>query len=389
MTCKILLYSTTGWPSAARYAGGFVTAGCEVFALAPSTAPVMTSRYVKKGFRYGPFAPLKSLRRAIGGAMPELIVACDDRAVATLLRLNHSEQPDSAIARLLARSLGTPQNYARVLSRSGALSELHAMGVRVPTTLPVRSEADLELCLRSIGLPAVLKSDGSWGGEGVIIVRSPEEAVAAWRKLARPPSRLRSVVRAVRRRDAHFLAEALWPSGRAVSIQRFVPGTPAASAFAAFEGKVVGAICYDVLDAQGGLGPPNVIRRVDSVEMEAATKAVAQRFGLSGLHGLDFIRDASGAVHLIEINPRATQGGTLPFGTGHDLPAALVSAISNRSVELRRPIEKDVVVFFPREWQRDPESAYLKIGHHDVPWDDPVILMSALSANPTWVRRVA
>jgi hypothetical protein len=389
MACKILLYSTTLWPSAARYAGGFVTAGCEAFALAPKTAPVMTSRYVTKLFRYNPLAPLKSLRGAIAGATPDLIIACDDRAVATLLRLYHSEQPGSEIARLLARSMGTPQNYARVLSRSGALNELHAVGVRVPTILPVRSEAELNSSLSTIGLPAVLKSDGSWGGEGVIIVQTIAEAVAAWRKLSRPVSRLRSAVRTVRRRDAHFLAEALRPSRHAVSIQRFVPGTPAASAFAAFEGKVVGAIYYDVLDAQGGLGPPNVIRRVDSVEMETATKVVAQRFGLSGLHGLDFIRDASGGLQLIEINARATQGGTLPFGAGHDLPSALISAFSNRPVRTRRAIEEDVVVFFPREWQRDPESTYLKMGHHDVPWDDPAILMSALTANPRWVRRAA
>jgi biotin carboxylase len=225
-----------------------------------------------------------------------------------------------------------------------------------------------------------LKADDSWGGDGVVIARTREEARAAYCKLANPPSRLRSVARAARRRDAHFLLAALKPSATAVCVQRFVEGQPAASAFAAHRGEILGSLYYDVLVTHGTIGPPSVIRRVDCPEMAAATRAAAKCFGLSGVHGLDFIRDSSGAVHLIEINPRATQGGTLPFGAGRDLPAALASILSPDPVGMRRPIDKEIVVFFPREWQRNPASPYLKSGHHDVPWDDPAIMDAALLA---------
>jgi hypothetical protein len=376
---RIMLYATLGWPSAARYAGGFVAAGCKVFALAPQSAPVLTSRYITSAYRHDPLAPLASLRRAIAEAAPDLLVLCDDRAVTTLLRLYDCEPSNSAIAKLIARSLGKPERYARILSRSEGLSELQAIGVRVPDTLLVSDERALDACLARTGLPAVLKSDGSWGGEGVRIVRSRDAAHEAYRLLANPPSRLRSLYRAITRRDSNFLRAAWKHSSPPVSVQRFVEGTPAASAFAAHQGKVVGAIHYDVLDAQGEIGPPNVIRRVDCPEMEEATRAVAKHFGLSGLHGLDFIRDLQGALHLIEINPRATQGGTLPFGAGRDLPSALMSAMSGGPVGIRMPINKDVVVFFPREWQRNPDSPFLRTGHHDVPWDDPAILELALS----------
>ena len=380
MPRRILIYSTVSWPSAARYAGGFVVSGCQVFALTPAGAPVQSSRYVAGTAIYSALAPLNSLRTALGRFMPDLIVSCDERALTHLLALYACEKPRaSPVAGLIKRSLGVPENYDRVLSRSKFLAEMASEGIRVPQTLPVTREAQLEDALAVIGLPAVLKADGTWGGEGVAIVRTPEEARAAYRRLALPPSRLRSAARSLRRRDLHFFLAALKPFAPSVCLQRFVPGHSAASAFAAHEGHIVGAFCYDALVAQSTLGPPSVIRRLDCPEIENATRVAARRFGLSGLHGLDFIRDQSGAPHLIEINPRATQGGTLPFGAGRDLPAALAATLSAAPVGRREAIENDVVAFFPREWQRDPSSPWLKTGHHDVPWDDPALLHAALA----------
>lgn len=379
MARKILLYATLKWPSAARYAGGFAAAGCDVYALSPDGAPVQSSRYVSGSHLYHPLRPLRSLRKAVARTAPDLIVPCDDRAVRHLLRLYQAEE-GSAVAALVARSLGAPENYDRVMSRSASLVALREMGVRVPDTLPVTSEAQLYECLGETGLPAVLKADDSWGGEGVVIAHTVDEARAAYAKLSRPPSRLRSVARAAKRRDAHFLLTALKPTTTAVCVQRFIDGQSAASAFAADRGSIVAELHYDVLVSHGTIGPPSVIRRVDCREMMEASRAAAKCFGLSGLHGLDFIRDSSGAVHLIEINPRATQGGTLPFGAGRDLPSALASTLTSEPVGIRRPIDKEIVVFFPREWKHNPASTYLKSGHHDVPWDDPAVMDAALAA---------
>jgi len=368
MANRILLAATVGWPSAARYAAGFAAAGCTVDALSPADAIVRKSRYVCGHHTYNPLFPGRSLRAAIAKSDPDLIVPCDDRAVSHLLAL----QEDASSA-LIERSLGAPANYPLLLSRHGSLAALRAEGVRVPDSFAIDSAAALDAALDQTGFPAVLKSDGSWGGDGVVIVRTREEAHAARRKLADAPPRWRSLARALRRRDGHFLHDALKPPRRAVSLQKFIAGRPAAAAFAARDGAVVGAIAYDVLSAEGDIGPPNVIRRVDCAEIHAAARTVARRFGLSGLHGLDFIRDASGAVHLIEINPRATQGGTLAFGPGCDLPAALAVAFSLGHRGIRSAIAGDLVAFFPRAWQRGSQS-YLPAAHHDIPWDDPAVL---------------
>ena len=163
-------------------------------------------------------------------------------------------------------------------------------------------------------------------------------------------------------------------------VQRFIGGHPAASAFAAWRGNVVGSIYYDVLVADRGIGPPNVIKRVNCPQMELASHAAARIFGLSGLHGIDFIRDEKGDAHVLEINTRSRQGGALAFGTGRDLPAALAGAFSNTVTGMRPSINNDIVAFFPREWRRDPCSKYLEIGYHDVPWDDPSVLQAVLKA---------
>jgi predicted ATP-grasp superfamily ATP-dependent carboligase len=223
----------------------------------------------------------------------------------------------------------------------------------------------------------VLKADGSWGGDGVIVAKSRDEAFGAYRKLSRAPSRARSIARAARRRDAHHLLTALHPPTPAISIQEFIPGKPAASAFAAWQGEVVGEIYYDVLIADGAIGPPNVIRRIDDREIDRATRAIAKHFGLCGIHGIDFIRAPDGALYMLEVNPRATQGGTLAFGPGHDLPAALAACVSP-TAGIRTAIENNVVAIFPREWQRDPVSPYLRSAHHDVPWDDPAVVRASL-----------
>lgn len=379
MACKVLLAATVAWPSVARYAGGFVAAGCEVDALSPARSPVAASRYVTWHYHYWPLAPLFSWRNALTVSQPDLIVACDDRAVQQMLALHAAAPPDSALAHLIERSMGRPESYRHIMARNTCMAEARELGIRVPDTFPVASEDDLNAALDMLGYPAVLKADGSWGGDGVRVARTKEEALAAFHRLGSPPSPLRSVARAAKRRDSHFLFDAIRPPRPAVTVQRFIEGTPAASAFAAWGGHVVGSIYYDVLVADGAIGPPNVIRRTDCREIERATHAAAMYYGLTGIHGIDFIRDKFGSVHMLEINPRATQGGTLAFGPGHDLPAALAGCMSPSAIATTRAaIANDVVAIFPREWKRDPASPYLKSGYHDVPWDDPAVVRASL-----------
>ena len=361
MVQNILLATTVDWPSAAYLAGAFASLGCRVEAVFPRGHVLGLSRHLHRAHRYHPLDPQSSFAAAIAAAEPDLIVPCDDRAVRHLLSLQ------AQIAPLLARSLGRLDSYPLMMDRSRAIAIAEEEGISAPLSIAVTNESEFLSALEQVGFPAVLKADGSWGGDGVAVVRTREEAEHAFRKLGYAPSRLRSVARAMLRKDLHFLGEALVPKKPALQLQRFIEGRPATSAFACRDGEVLAALHMDVVETQKATGPAALIRRVDCERMDQAAGRIARRFDLSGLCGLDFVRDAAGIPHLIEINPRATQICHLALGAGHDLVSALLGLPSRACVT-----EKALIALIPQAWQGGcaaPDTAYL-----DAPWGDPAVL---------------
>ncbi|HEY6578455.1 MAG TPA: hypothetical protein VIY09_03970, partial [Rhizomicrobium sp.] len=167
MSPKVLLLSSVGWPSVARLAAGFAHANCTVEALAPAGAAIIASRYLARWRRYRALFPRASMRRAIDAAAPDLLVCCDDRSVAHLLDLYAERSGDRQFARLVETSLGNPAAIPRLVSRNGFMAEARAEGIRVPWTVALSNEDEADAAAGFLGLPVVIKSDGSWGGEGV------------------------------------------------------------------------------------------------------------------------------------------------------------------------------------------------------------------------------
>ncbi len=360
MRQKILLTTTVDWPSAARLAGAFALLGAGVEALCPRGHVLGVSRYPERIHPYRPLHPLTSLARAVEAAEPDRIVPCDDRALAQLLALSAG---DPGLTALMTRSLGCIDSYPLMLARSTSIALARAEGIVAPLTLAVPDEDQLPKLLEEVGLPCVLKADGSWGGDGVILVRTVEEAREAFRKLEGPPERWRSLIRAVLRKDLHFLADAWAPRKAAVNVQAFVPGKPATSVFACRDGELLASLHMDVVDWSGATGPASLMRRTACPQMEEAARRIARRFKLSGLQGLDFVRDETGSPQLVEINPRATQICHLALGP--DLPAALLGALPRPSIT-----EKPVIALFPQLLTRPLRSPEV---YEDVPWDDPAV----------------
>jgi hypothetical protein len=374
---RILLATTVRWPSATRLAAGFAALGVDVQSLVPRGHSLVASRHGQTHYTYHPFLPLHSLKAAIDASKPDLVVPCDDRAVALLLKL----YDEGFATRLIERSLGKPENYSQLIARDGFIAAARAAGITAPDTIAIPDCAALEDALDEFGFSAVLKADGSWGGDGVQLVSDLDAARKAFDRLTRRPSSFRSFYRSIKRRDAHHIAALFKPWAPRISLQRYVTGTPATSAFACWRGRVLAAIHLDVVVARDGTGPACVVRRAESGAMDEACERLARTFGLSGLHGLDYIRDASGTVHLIEINPRATQTSYFALGQGHDLLAALVGAVTAAPREPRPLLTpKDLIALFPQEWLRDPESPWLETAYHDVPWDEPDLIKDFLVA---------
>jgi hypothetical protein len=149
---------------------------------------------------------------------------------------------------------------------------------------------------------------------------------------------------------------------------------------------VLASLHFKVINKKDSTGPASVLRLIDNAEMSGAAEKIVRRLNLSGLHGFDFMLEShTGNAFLIELNPRTTQVGHLRLGAGRDLPAALYAATSGSPLrEVPKATENDTITLFPQEWTRNPESAFLRTGYHDVPWEEPELIRACVRKRWNW-----
>jgi len=308
-------------------------------------------------------ADLAAVLRAV---RPDALIPADDIAAARLMQL-HAE---ADLADLIASSLGNPASYATACSKSAQMKLAATLGLPVPRTEPVADLAALDDRLQH-HCPLVLKSDGSWGGTGVVVIRDRADAAAAWAAVSTRPSIAKTVAACLR--DRSILPLLLWRAWQTpnVDTQELVDGRPANRAVLCRDGRVLAGVSVEVLQTSYPGGPASVVRMIDHAGMASTAAAMVTALGLSGYLGFDFmLNDATGEAKLIEMNPRATPitGMAVGGNDGATLAEALFrgEAATVTTLPLTTPI-----ALFPGEWERDPTSHYLNEAWHDVPWDDP------------------
>jgi len=379
----ILVVTTKNWVPTARLAVALANAGFGVEALCPSQHPMRQTNAASRTHDYEGLAPLRSLSRAIAIAKPDLVLPGDDLATSHLHDLHRRCEMysgSSALASLIERSLGSPASFPVVGSRAAFMELAREEGIRVPGTELLKTHEDLENWVEGVGLPTVLKADGTSGGEGVRVVRTMAEAQRAFRKLQAPPLLARALKRALLDQDRTLISPALRRHRPAVSAQTFVAGREATSTIVCWKGVVLASLHFEVLRKCNAAGHATVVRLIENAEMSTAIEKVVRRMKLSGVCGFDFMLESStGNAYLIEMNPRATQVGHITLGAGRDLPAALYGAISGHPARVATAItENDTIALFPHEWARDPQSEFLRAGYHDVPWDTPELVHACI-----------
>ena len=361
-------------------------AGCAVDVLCPPRHPVVKTSAIRTMHHYNGLMPLRSITRAIAGSRAALVIPGDDLAARQLHQLyrmaSHRGNPATQICDLIEKSLGSPDGFELVHARSAFMHLAREEGVRVPETAAIGSAAELRNWIARMGLPCVLKANGTSGGSGVQVVNCTAESEQILHKLQAPPPLARAVKRAIIDRDSTLLRPSFSRRRHIVNAQAFIKGREATSTIACWKGSVLASLHFEVLQKMHSTGHATVIRLMEHPEMALAADKIARRLNLSGLHGLDFILEAStGNAYLIEINPRTTQVGHLSLGPGRDLPAALYAAITGKKIEASASItERDTIALFPQEWKRDPRSPYLTSGYHDVPWQEPLLLSSCIAS---------
>jgi hypothetical protein len=382
----LLIATTARWFPTARLAVSLANSGFEVDAVCPPNHPLADTDAVRRIYSYRGLEALTSLGDAISAAKPDMIVPGDDLATKHLHFLYDQEQrkgeAGATVCALIERSLGTSDGFAVISARTKFMELAQSEGIRVPRTEVIRDSSDLKKWFAQSDFPAVLKSDGSSGGDGVRVARTFEDAERVLRSLQAPPLVVRAVKRALFDQDVRLLRPALLRRRSTVNAQVFIAGREANTAVACWKGEVLAALHFEVINKVGAAGHATVLRLIDNEEMSAAAQKIVRRLNLSGVHGFDFMLESgTGDAYLIEINPRATQVGHLTLGLGRDIPAALYSAVSGQAVHPAPKVtEDDTIALFPQEWIRDPASTFLQSAYHDVPWDKPKLIRACVRA---------
>lgn len=321
--------------------------------------------------------------------MPDLVIPTDDPAAQHLHKLCHRASDDqygkNPIRAVIEHSLGPCENFDILDARTPFMELAEAEGVRSPKTAVVSNLDEVSNWIDRAGSPIVLKANHSSGATGVRIVHSREEAKRAFVELQAPPSLRRTTMAAIAHRDGASFWRSLLRRRSVVNAQVYVAGRDAISEVACWKGRVLASLHFEVLNKQYASGPASVVRLMENEAMSGAIEKIVRRLHLSGLHGFDFIlEESTGDPYLLEMNPRATQIGHLTLGPSRDLPAALCAAVSGRPIRHAPKVtEKDTIALFPQEWKRDPMSAFLQSGYHDVPWGDPELVRACIGGPGT------
>lgn len=381
----VLVATTFRWSGAARLAVELHASGCVVRAIGPPGSALHEIAAVERSYPLGLINPAGGLRRAIESCWADLIIPFDDRTRRVMQGIHADADPtteDGARLRSrLERSLGSPDLYGCVYSRVAVMDAASEGGVRCPPTAAVESSADIAQWLAEHPGPAVVKTDGSWGGRGTRVIRTEADGRRAWRQLSRSPGFARCVKRLLIERDPWPLRSRLARRRPHLSIQSFVDGKAGNAAVACVDGEVLGAVQAAVVKSKGPTGPSTVLRVIEHPEMLAAARTMVRRLQMTGLVGLDFIlEDGTGRAHLIEINPRATPTSHLVSAEGVDLLASLRSALGYPGPAPRAaPYRDGYVALFPGEMERDPAGKMLGAAYHDVPWLAPDLVEHAIA----------
>ncbi|HEY6476395.1 MAG TPA: ATP-grasp domain-containing protein [Polyangia bacterium] len=381
---KVLLAATLWWPLSARLAARFVHYGCQVSAIC---SPGHLLHHVPGIGRVRHFRardPGASLAAALDEEKPDIVIPCDDRAVWQLHEL-HGKRPD--LRPLIESSLGPAAEFEIVATRLRLLETARTLGISVPETRPIARAEDVRAWFADGPRPSVMKADATWGGSGVRMVDSETEALAAYAALRRRAGMGAVVKRLLVNRDP-LATWTLRKQQRAdMTLQERIAGPPWNAMVAAWRGEVLAVVAVEVLSSQGTTGAGIVVRVVDNREIARAARLLAERLGMSGFFGLDFVIDAeSGTAHLIELNPRCTQLGHLALLGRGDLASLLYAKLAGRPCsDPPAPIGNDIIAFFPQALQADPPSGFAAGAHVDIPWEHPSLVRELLL--PLWPER--
>ena len=378
MNRKLLLVSTASrWLGTARMPRSLARAGFEVFLLAPRDSLALASRFVTRSVvlrdEATPMQWLLSLVAMINEVDPNVVVPCDEVAIRLLFELvrNPPRHIDGEAGRkvtsLVRRSLGNPEHYETSIDKTLLPAAAMALAVPVPRHAIAHSVDEAVRLANGLDYPVVLKRRYGCATQGVAIIRHPDEVRAAAARLLRAMQLDLGVERPP-----------------ALLVQAFVDGPTQSQTMVAFDGVPLAGFARqrEVIFATDK-GASAVVRLRKLPHIRDCTERICRAFGMSGFFSVQYIAPVDGSDPLLlEINRRIVTFMHTDEHCGVDLCGALFQRLAGVPQTLpadMRDGQDSIVVSFPREWLRDPESPWLRDYPSDAPWDDPGVLRALVS----------
>jgi hypothetical protein len=388
---KVLIATTTWWPSAAYLAIAFERAGASVYSLSPIGNPLRKLKFVDGVHTYSALEPHKSLVLAMTSFEPDIIIPTDDRTVEHIHTLYakacvFGPSRGQAIRAVIERSLGLPSGHCIVGTRHAFLEKMRKRGVGIPAGAALSSIDDVRTWCAAQEPPWVIKAEGSWGGSGVILAKTVADAEKAYKDLSSPLAFHKALRFLLVDRDPFTLSRFLRRKKRNVMTQAHILGAQVTCMAASWQGRLLGTVNAEVLSTQGRVGASTLLRLIDNPDMDAVAAATAEHLGLSGFFGLDFIlEESTGKCLLIEMNPRATQLGHIRLH-GADLVTRLCAATgTDLSVPNRFPDHAQLIALFPQSLRFLEKNVTFEELQIDIPWSEPALVEELLRL--PWTKR--
>ena len=290
----------------------------------------------------GPWAAAVAVPRRLEALVadwcPDAVVPIDDLSAQLLRNLATAKRTSPVLRNLLHLSLGDPDHYRTVSSRSRLIELAATLGIRTPGQRSVANLPAAVMAAPQLGYPLLLKREQTCGGRGVALVEDGEALSKAFRAADRKAKAKHWARRLV------GLATSVDPP---LTLQAHVPGTLTLRTVACREGRVLAGMTF----AAERLDPPltgssTVIRPIENVEIDNAVTLLVAALGCSGFVSFDFLASPTGPSYLIEMNARAVGSGHLGVRFGHDIYGrwlAQFQALSARASDPppRRPCTAD------------------------------------------------
>ena len=380
---RLLFVTLLDDPGSDRIVADLGEAGAECAVVGPVRAFAARSRFARRVFplpsRGG--AAIRSLTLALRldgvtrAWSPDRIVPLDDLAARALRDPGLLRRAGPKLRRVLEASLGDPERFEVACSRQALLGLAERIGVRTPRQEIAPDLACAKRAASRLGYPVVLKREQSCGGAGVNIVTDDKGLERAFR---------REWARATAKRRLGWIPGYRLSDRVALTLQEFITGDLAFRVSACVGGEEREGFNL-VAEARHPeeTGASTRVRALENDEMRDAARRLVAALRCEGIVSLDFILTPKGEAYLVEMNARPIASGHLGRLFGHDVHATAFGLDPRARPSPVTPIR--VIALFPRELDRDPDSAYLAAESgvfHDVPGDDPALV----AAYMTWLE---